>query len=364
MKRAIFLILLVCQFSFAFINQNDDYEKEIKILRSLDIDASFVPTLHYISIKNSVEDKRLIRDYIGILKKGYAFIPTLQKMIEEAGVPTSFLYLAMAESNFSPKARSRRRAGGIWQFMPRTARKMGLKINKYIDERFDPVKSTKAAISYLQTLHQRFKKWYLVAIAYNCGEGKLAKAIKEAGTDDLSVLLDDERKYIPKESRDYIRKILTMAHIAENTDLIVKNSASFLLNRSKSDYLHKVTIKGGVNLKKLAKRCQLTYKEFKFYNPHIRKDLIPRKIKKCDIYLPYQKYIAYKQNGYLRYAQAKRVKHKRYKRKKRHIRYRVKKGDTLFHIARKFKTPVKKIKLANNMRTSFLKIGKSIVIPR
>jgi len=360
MKRAIFLVFLVFQFSFAFLSQNENYEKEIKILRSLDIDASFVPTLNYISIKNSAKDERLIRDYLKILKKGYAFIPTLQKMIQKAGIPTSFLYLAMAESNFSPKARSRRRAGGLWQFMPKTAKKMGLKINRYVDERFDPVKSTKAAILYLQTLHKRFKKWYLVAIAYNCGEGKLAKAIKEAKTDDLSVLLDEEKKYIPKESRDYIRKILTMAHIAENTDIIVKNSADFLLNRGKSEYIRKITVKGGVDLKRLAKRCSLSYKELKFYNPHIKRRYLPRKIKKCDIYLPYQKYVAYKQSSYPIYA--KNSTHKR--KYKRHIRYKVKKGDTLFYIARKFKTPVRKIKLANNMKTSLLQIGKSIVIPR
>ena len=360
MKRILLAIFLIWQFSFGFVNQNTNFEKEIQILRSLDIDSSFVPTLSYISIKNKIKNEKIIKDYIKILKKGYAFIPTLQKMIEEAKIPTSFLYLAMAESNFSPKARSRRRAGGLWQFMPKTAKKMGLKINRYVDERFDPVKSTKAAILYLQTLHKRFKKWYLVAIAYNCGEGKLAKAIKEAKTDDLSVLLDEEKKYIPKESRDYIRKILTMAHIAENTDIIVKNSADFLLNRGKSEYIRKITVKGGVDLKRLAKRCSLSYKELKFYNPHIKRRYLPRKIKKCDIYLPYQKYVAYKQSSYPIYA--KNSTHKR--KYKRHIRYKVKKGDTLFYIARKFKTPVRKIKLANNMKTSLLQIGKSIVIPR
>ncbi len=353
MKKILIILGLIYQCLFGFVNSNANFEKEIEILRNLDIDPSFASNDVFLSMKENIKENQ-IRDYINVLKKGYAFIPTLQKIIEEEKIPESFLYLAMAESNFSPKASSRVRAGGLWQFMPRTARKMGLRINRHIDERFDPIKSTKAATAYLKFLYNRFKKWYLVAIAYNCGEGKLSRALKRAGTDDLKTLLDPDKKYIPKESRRYIKKILLMAHIANDTDLIVKNDATFLLNRSKTDYLQTISIKGGTTLKSVAKKCKISYKELRFYNAHIKRGYIPRSLKKCNIYIPYQQYIAFRQNP------SPLVQYKR----NRHIKYRIKKGDTLGLLARKFNTKITKIKLANNMKTAFLRTGKSIVIPR
>ena len=261
----------------------------------------------------------------------------------------------MIESGFSATATSTASAVGHWQFIKATANRYGLKTKWWIDERRDPIKSTKAAIKYLNYLHRRFKKWYLVAIAYNCGEGKLSRALKKAKTDNLKTLLDPNKKYIPKESRRYIKKILLMAHIANDTDLIVKNDATFLLNRSKSDYLRTIPVKGGISLKSLAKKCDIDYKKLKFYNAHIKRNYIPLSLKKCNIYIPYQKYIAFKQNPY------PLIRHKR---DTRHIKYRIKKGDTLGFLAKKFNTKVKQIKLANNMKTAFLRTGKSIVIPR
>ncbi|NPA82716.1 MAG: transglycosylase SLT domain-containing protein [Epsilonproteobacteria bacterium] len=352
MKKLLISLIVFYQTCFGFFGMDENFEKEIEILQTLDIDPSFARNDLFLSMKEDVQ-KSQINALLKVLKKGYPFITTLQNMISESKIPKSFLYLAMVESNFSPEAKSRAKAAGLWQLMPKTAKKLGLKINRYVDERFDPVKSTKAAIDYLTFLHKRFKKWYLVAIAYNCGEGALAKAIKKAKTDDLNVLLDPDKKYIPKESRNYIKKILLMSHIANNIDLIIKKEATFLLNRDKNSFLQSIEVDRGVDLRKLAKEYGISYSELRYYNAHIKRGYIPKNIKNCNVYIPSASldYIA-------KYAK------KSFKKRPRRIKYKVKKGDTLIKIAKKFKTKVRLIKLANNLKTPIIRTGKSIVIPR
>ncbi len=351
MKKILILLTFFYQICFGFFGMDDNFEKDIKILQNLDIDPSFARNDMFLSLKDDLEKNEIV-SFLRVLKNGYPFITTLQNMINKSNIPKSFLYLAMVESNFSPKAKSKAKAAGLWQLMPSTAKTMGLKINRYVDERFDPVKSTKAAIKYLTFLHKRFKKWYLVAIAYNCGEGTLAKAIKKAKTDDLNVLLDPNKKYIPKESRNYIKKILLMSRLANNIDLIIRQEATFLLNRGQNDFLQSMEIRRGVNLRKLAKEYSISYSELRYYNAHIKRGYVPRGIL-CNVYIPMQSldYIA-------KYAQ------KSFRKRHRKIRYKIRKGDTLIKIAKKFKTKVRLIKLANNLKTPFIRTGKSIVIPR
>lgn len=105
----------------------------------------------------------------------------------------------MTESSLKTRAYSRKKASGLWQFMPETAKQYNLKTDDYVDERRDLIKSTEAASKHLSYLHDRFGKWYLAAIAYNCGGGRLSKAIEKAGSDKLSVLLDEEKIYSKRE---------------------------------------------------------------------------------------------------------------------------------------------------------------------
>ena len=174
-------------------------------------------------------------------------------MIADAGIPDVFLYLAMAESNFSATAYSSAKAVGLWQFMPYTGKKFGLRIDDYVDERRDPIKSTRAAIEYLQSLHSEFGKWYLAAMAYNCGEGRVRRAIREAGSDDLRILLDANKKYVPRETRDYIRKIVAMAYLSNNPEFILENESDHLLNQGSSQTYTPVDVPGGTTLADVAK---------------------------------------------------------------------------------------------------------------
>jgi len=350
MIRLILVVFLLMQSAYAFLSTETNYQEQAKVLKSLDIDPTFLTDLTFITMKEDA-DRYKTKHFLRVLENGNRFIPVLQKMISEAGIPDAFLYLAMAESNFIPSAYSRAKAVGIWQFMPFTARKFGLKINSYVDERSDPIKSTKAAIKYLKYLHKRFGKWYLAAIAYNCGEGRVSKAIKRAGTDDLAVLLNARKRYIPRESRLYIRKITMMEHISNSMDFIIGHDAGYLMNRGTTNTFATVSVRGGTTLSNIADSVGMSYKELKSYNPQLKYGFVPPVKGLYDIYLPYGKHTLFEQN---------------FDPKKDNGRFyvhRIRKGDSLYKIGKRYGVSYKVIKDFNHLRSNLLKLNKKLVIP-
>ena len=138
--------------------------------------------------------------------------------LADRGMPQSLVYLAMIESGFNPKARSPVKASGLWQFMGPTAKQYGLTVNKRVDERTNPARSTDAALKYLSSLHNRLGSWYLAAAAYNSGEGTVTKALKSVtgrtrGTDADYYLISSR---LPRETRDYVPKMIAAARIGAN----------------------------------------------------------------------------------------------------------------------------------------------------
>ena len=220
-----FIFFIFYSFSSVYLHADEihiDPEIEIEILQSLEIDPSFINDVHYVNTKEHINELKKIF-FLKTLKRGNLFMPNLQELLGEADIPNTFLYMAMVESKFLADSKSHKHAAGLWQFMPATAKEYKLTKTRHIDERLDPIKSTKAAIEYLKYLHQRFHKWYLAAMAYNCGEGRLAQAIKKAGTDDLSVLIDEDQAYLPKETRDYIQRIIVAALLAHDKNITKQN---------------------------------------------------------------------------------------------------------------------------------------------
>jgi membrane-bound lytic murein transglycosylase D len=260
-------------------------EDEIRILHTLDINPSFLKDYQYDKMKKNI-DQITTKFFLMSLKRGQIFLPNLHEIIGNSDIPNIFLYMAMTESGFILNAKSHKNARGLWQLMPNTAKRLKLKITKDIDERLDPIKSTKAAIKYLDYLHKRFKKWYLVAIAYNCGETKLANAIKKAKTDDLLTLLNPRKKYIPKETRNYIRRIIISALLAFDRTIILKNNAQHLFGNCSGQKLKKVIVKRGTSITKISKKYNISLKEIKKCNPQILRYYIPKIENEYYIYLP------------------------------------------------------------------------------
>lgn len=345
------LILLFPLYLFANLTYVSNHNKELSILESFDIEPSFIydPIMNDMRTKNSSISKT--KHFFKAMNDAYIFIPAIKNLLNKHDIPQEFLYLAMAESNFKPKAYSTKRASGLWQFMPLTGKLYNLNIDEYVDERRDPIKSTEAASKYLTSLHKRFGKWYLAAIAYNCGEGRLSRAIKRAGTDNLAVLLDKNKKYIPRESRIYIRKIMMMEHLSNSTDFILGHDADYLMNRGTTYTFAKVTVKGGTTLSNVADSVGMSYKELKSYNPHLRYGFVPPKKGTYDIYLPYGKHTIFEQNFDPNKDNGRFYVHS------------IKRGDSLYSIGKKYGVSYKIIKDFNNLKSNTLRINKKLVIP-
>jgi len=274
------------------------------------------------------------------------------------GLSHLFVYLSMTESGFKSNAKSNKKAAGLWQFMSATAQRFGLKVNKNIDERYDPLASTNAAMKYIQTLYKQFGKWYLVMMAYNCGEGRVARAIKKAGTDDFSTLMDSRLRLIPPETRTYLKKIILLSMMGEH---IVKADTpeEKKIRREIIDGKVLVNVTGGANLLEFAEMLQMKVSDFFEMNPHLSDYRIPEDISMVQVMIPQEKLHLY-QAFYTPPTLAQIFKTKHYSNLVSHI---VSKGDTIKSIARKYKTTPIDIIIANQLSSEKLKTGKLLVVP-
>jgi membrane-bound lytic murein transglycosylase D len=118
-------------------------------------------------------------EFTRFLERSGRYVPMISAKLEERGMPQDLIYLAMIESGFNPTAYSHAHASGLWQFIAETGQRYGLEINRAVDERNDPVKATDAALDYLENLHNRFDSWYLAAAAYNTGENRVGRIMRE-----------------------------------------------------------------------------------------------------------------------------------------------------------------------------------------
>jgi membrane-bound lytic murein transglycosylase D len=140
--------------------------------------------------------------------------------LDDRNMPRDLIFLAMIESGFNPKARSPARASGLWQFMAPTAKRFGLRVNRRVDQRNDPSRSTDAALKYLTQLRDRFGSWYLAAAAYNSGEGTVSRALKRVTGRTKGSDADFYRiaPRLPRETRDYVPKLVAAARIGSNPE--------------------------------------------------------------------------------------------------------------------------------------------------
>lgn len=155
----------------------------------------------------------------GFLTRAGQYVPMLSIKLAERDMPNDLIFLAMIESGFDPTAYSQAHASGIWQFISETGRRYGLRVNHAVDERNHPEKATEAALDYLTELHDRFDSWYLAAAAYNTGENRVGRIMREEfGTEKASSEQDYYKIWdrLPKETRDYVPLMIAAARIAKD----------------------------------------------------------------------------------------------------------------------------------------------------
>lgn len=203
------------------------------------------------------------------LSRSGRYVPMIQRIFAEEGLPRDLAWIAFIESSFLPHARSPRSAQGVWQFMPRTGRQYGLKSNGVVDERSDPEKATRAAARYLTYLHEIFGDWYLVMAAYNAGEGKILRAMEKTGARDFWQLASTNA--IRRQTQNYVPAFLASVLISKDPahygfDVVLEPPLDF----------ETVRLDRPVDLRTLAAGVSLPYEDLQALNPELRSTVTPR----------------------------------------------------------------------------------------
>ncbi|HEY1435142.1 MAG TPA: LysM peptidoglycan-binding domain-containing protein [Thermoanaerobaculia bacterium] len=213
------------------------------------------------------------------LSRSGRYVPMIQGIFAEEGLPQDLAWIAFIESSFLPHARSPRAAQGVWQFMPRTGRQYGLKSNGVVDERSDPEKATRAAAHYLSYLHEIFGDWYLVMAAYNAGEGKILRAMEKTGARDFWQLAVTPA--IRKQTQNYVPAFLASV-------LISKDPAHYGFEVALEPPIEFETVRldRSVDLRALAKGMEVTVEDLQALNPELRSPVTPREAEGYDLKIP------------------------------------------------------------------------------
>lgn len=202
------------------------------------------------------------------LSRSGAYVPMMQAILGDEGLPSDLVYLALIESGFSPYAYSTASAVGFWQFIPPTGRRYGLRIDDWIDERRDPVKATRAAARYLKDLYGLFGDWHLAAAGYNAGENKIVRAMRKYDATNFWGIV--EGRYLKPETKDYVPKLIAAISIA-------KDPAAYGFNPQYHEpFTHAtVLVPGGLDLRRAAYAAGVTFTALKRLNPELRRWLTP-----------------------------------------------------------------------------------------
>jgi len=271
----------------------------------------------------------------------------IKKILIKEGVPGDFVYLAMIESGFSPNAVSRAGAVGIWQFMYWTGKKYGLRIDWWVDERRDFERATIAAARYLKDLYEMFGSWYLAAAAYNVGEGKIDRAIRRYRTNDYWKLV--RYRYLPRETKNYVPKMLAALCIVKEPEKYGFDDIEF----EKPLKFDTVPVPGSVYLKTVAKAIGVEYKEILELNPSLRRDMTPPEDDLWDLRVPAGKGEVLKELLPKVVAEGK----------VRFILHRIRRGDSVYRIARKYGADVSFIKKINGMSSNSIRGRRKLIVP-
>lgn len=282
-------------------------------------------------------------------KRSGRFRGEMAKALREAGIPEDLSWLPLIESGFKTRALSRARAFGLWQFIPSTGYKFGLKRNIWVDERLDPRKATAAAIEYMRELHQMFGDWSTVLAAYNCGEGAVARVIRNQKINYLDNFWDFYER-LPRETARYVPRFLAVL-------AILKDPAKYgftLEDPDKPLPYETVTIERPVHLKTVAKKLGIDKKELTALNPELRREATPG--------TSYQLKVPPGKGGILLSSIDKMPKWT--PPRNRYVVHRVKRGDTLSRIALRYRTTIYRILKANNLRrANVIRVGQRLKIP-
>jgi len=349
--RHLLLLFLLGELLFA-ASLERKYPSYAYVFSEFDVDESYIYDDAFVSFA-AKNEKNIKKFYTRAFARGQAILPTMQGLLIDDGVSDLFIYLSMVESGFNEEAVSPKKAVGLWQFMAATAKHYDLSVCSTYDERCDTVSSTSAAIAYLNKLHKQFGKWYLATMAYNCGEGRLEKAIKKAGSKELSILVDEEAKYLPKETRDYIKKILLTAMIGESELLDYVG-----IPVSSQGSMVQVEVKAGTKLSDLAKLLKMKTMHLLKINTQYKNGVVPKENRHYTVMIPEEKMMLFYMYYDVAEESIKEMEIKPY-----FLSHIVELGESLDLLAEKYETDTEAIKRLNKLEYDALTVNALLIIP-
>ncbi len=281
------------------------------------------------------------------LERSGRYLPMIQAELKKANMPLDLAYLPMIESGYRLTAYSRARAVGPWQFMRGTGRFYKLTINSYVDERRDPIKSTKAAIKFLSDLYKRFDSWPLAVAGYNAGGGRINRAIRKTGSRDFWELI--KSNHLKRETKYYVPKLIAAIIIARDperygfTDIEYDEPLAF----------ETLPVPRWTTMQAVALAGDETLEDIRNLNRQLRRAITPPGRGAYTIKVPVGKKELVAKN-------LPRVRATVATGYKTHV---IKKGDTVSRICRKYNISTKTLLKANNLRSTMLRAGHRLRIP-
>ncbi len=281
------------------------------------------------------------------LERSEQYIPQMKKILRENGLPEDLVYMALIESGFNTHAISRSRACGPWQFMRGTARLYHLKVDWWVDERRNPEKSTLAAARYLKNLYDTFGSWYLAEAAYNAGPLRVMWAMQKQKTDNFWKLAD--HRYLKKETRDYVPKLIAAAMIAKDPAAYGFNDLTY--DKPIDD--DTVVLHHQIDLHVAARLADTDYETIKKMNPELLRWATPP-VPSYTLNIPANTKAIFLA-GLEKMPQKELFSYKRYV---------IRNGDTLYRIARAYGIPLHELRVMNHVgNVKTLRPGHDIIIP-
>ncbi len=342
-------------------------------------DSVFIERLNKMNSFIKIPYNPIIRNYIvqytqkmpgkieNILGLARYWMPQFEDIFMEYDLPQELKAMAVIESALNSRAVSRAKAKGMWQFIATTARHYNLEMTSYVDERFDPIKSCRAAAQYLRDAYDIFGDWSLAIASYNCGSGNVNKAIRRSGGGKD---FWDVYNYLPRETRGYVPAFVAALYVLnyypEHNIVPAQLSMpahvdTFMINRN-------------LHFGQISENIGLSMEELRDLNPQYLYDIIPADSHEYILRIPYNYTIAYvdkekdiygyKDSVYFNTVKLKQIQNGTVAStgSGSYTTYRVKSGDTLGGIARRYGTTVNNIKSWNNLRSNTIRVGQRLRI--
>lgn len=352
---------LLWRFKALFAARDDAPDEESDAVEELEEHLSHIPLIVTPRVERHIQYFQTSkRDHFDQwLVRLHHYKPLVEQIFAQFQLPSDLVFLSLVESGFNPKAYSRARAAGPWQFMKGTGKIYGLRVDQYVDERRDPIKSSVAAARYLRDLYDLFGTWPLAMAAYNAGERKIQRALRKARAESFWEIA--QTKFIRRETREYVPRFVAAAIIAKNPE-----QYGFAQPAPDVHQFEEVVVSRPLQLQAIAAAAGIPPEELHRLNPELSRKVTPPGDSAYHLKVPVGTSDTVEPVLLTLKTWTPPVVTVRYKKEstRRPGLYRVRMGDSLSTIAKRFRLTIAELKERNKLAGRSVKVGDLLVVGR